>query len=64
LAELCGGTWWCRTEGRLFPQSAAQSDNGSMLQLIAQAHGLLLLIDPGACADSYWEMFADNIHSS
>lgn len=51
-------------KGELFLRNRLrESDDGSMLQLIAQAHGLLLLIDPcGDAADSYWEMFADNIH--
>jgi len=51
-------------KGELFMRNRLrESDDGSMLQLIAEAHGLLLLIDPaGNAADSYWEMFADNIH--
>lgn len=51
-------------KGELFLRNRLrESDDGSMLELIAQAHALLLLIDPsGNAADSYWEMFADNIH--
>jgi len=51
-------------KGELFLRNRLrESDDGTMLQLIAQAHGLLLLVDPvGEVANSYWEMFADNIH--
>jgi hypothetical protein len=51
-------------KGELFMRNRLrESADGSMLQLVAQAHGLLLLIDPaGDAANSYWEMFADNIH--
>jgi hypothetical protein len=51
-------------KGELFLRNRLrESDDGSMLELIAQAHALLLLIDPvGDTVDSYWEMLADNIH--
>jgi hypothetical protein len=51
-------------KGELFMRNRLrESEDGSMLQLVAQSHGLLLLIDPtGNAAESYWEMFADNIH--
>jgi hypothetical protein len=51
-------------KGELFQRNRLrEAEDGSMLQLVAQAGGLLLLIDPaGDAANSYWEMFADNIH--
>jgi hypothetical protein len=41
-----------------------ESDDQPVLELVAGARGLLLLVDPTAqnAAHSYWEMFADNIY--
>jgi len=49
-------------KGELFMRNRLRETHDQpVLQLVARAHGIVLLIDPAA-ADSYWEMFADNIH--
>lgn len=52
-------------KGELFLRNRLrETEDDSVLQLVARSHGLVLLVDPTApnAANAYWEMFADNIH--
>lgn len=52
-------------KGEMFMRNRLrESADEPVLQLVARAHGLVLLVDPGVAdaRDAYWEMFADNIH--
>jgi hypothetical protein len=52
-------------KGELFLRNRLrETEDQSVLQLVARSHGLVLLVDPTGedAAHTYWEMFADNIH--
>jgi hypothetical protein len=53
-------------KGEMFMRNRLrESDDRTVLDLVARSRGLLLLVDPTGpdAANSYWEMFADNIHT-
>jgi hypothetical protein len=52
-------------KGELFLRNRLrETEDHTVLQLVARSHGLMLLVDPTGenAAHTYWEMFADNIH--
>jgi hypothetical protein len=52
-------------KGELFMRNRLrETEDQPVLSLVAQSHGLVLLVDPTtpSAANTYWEMFADNIH--
>ena len=52
-------------KGELFLRNRLrEAEDNAVLQSVARSHGLVLLVDPTApnAANTYWEMFADNIH--
>jgi hypothetical protein len=53
-------------KGEMFMRNRLrESEDSTVLDLVARSSGLLLLVDPTGpdAANSYWEMFADNIHT-
>ena len=53
-------------KGEMFQRNRLRdAEDRTVLELVSRAHGLLLLVDPTGpdAANSYWEMFADNIHT-
>lgn len=53
-------------KGEMFMRNRLrEGEDPTVLELVSRSRGLLLLVDPTGpdAASSYWEMFADNIHT-